>query len=75
MDNLALVEKLIKETLPDAQVRVEDMTGTRDHLEIFVVSEAFRGKMLLQQHRMVMDILKDALAGPVHAVKLNTKTP
>lgn len=75
MDNLALVEKLIKETLPDAQVRVEDMTGTRDHLEIFVVSEAFRGKMLLQQHRLVMDILKDALAGPVHAVKLNTKTP
>ncbi len=74
MDNLALVESLIKSQLTDAKIQVSDMTGTRDHLEITVASDAFKGKMLLQQHRMIMDILKEALAGPVHAVKLNTMT-
>ena len=73
-DNLVLVSQLIKSSLADAQVEVSDMTGTRDHLEITIASDAFKGKMLLQQHRLVMDILKDALAGPVHAVKLKTMT-
>lgn len=74
MDNFELVKKLITEKLSDASVEVADMTGTRDHLEIKVQSSAFSGKSLLQQHQMVMDILRDALAGPVHAVKLKTST-
>jgi stress-induced morphogen len=74
MDNLTLVADLIKAQLTDAKVQVSDMTGTRDHLEITIASDAFKGKMLLQQHRMIMDILKEALSGPVHAVKLNTMT-
>ncbi|MBY0517424.1 MAG: BolA family transcriptional regulator [Bacteriovoracaceae bacterium] len=74
MDNFLLVENLIKTQLTDAKVEVTDMTGTMDHLEITIASDAFKGKMLLQQHRMIMDILKDALAGPVHAVKLKTMT-
>ena len=74
MDNLDLVKKLITEKLNDAVVEVSDMTGTRDHLEIKVASDAFTGKSLLQQHQMVMDILRDALAGPVHAVNLKTST-
>jgi stress-induced morphogen len=74
MDNLSLVKDLICQKLPDAQVEVSDMTGTLDHLEITVWSDAFKGKMLLQQHRMIMDILKEALSGPVHAVKIKTHT-
>ena len=73
-DNLKLVSDLIKAQLTDAKVDVVDMTGTRDHLEITIASDAFKGKMLLQQHRMIMDILTEALAGPVHAVKLKTMT-
>ena len=73
-DNLELVSNLIRAQLTDAKVEVVDMTGTRDHLEITIASDAFQGKMLLQQHRLIMDILKEALAGPVHAVKLNTMT-
>ena len=74
MDNFQLVENLIKDKLTDAVVEINDMTGTMDHLEISIWSDHFKGKMLLQQHRLIMDILKEALAGPVHAVKLNTKT-
>ncbi len=73
-DNLKLVADLITAQLTDAKVEVTDMTGTQDHLAISIASDAFKGKMLLQQHRLIMDILKDALAGPVHAVKLTTMT-
>jgi stress-induced morphogen len=74
MDNFQLVKNLITEKLTDAIVEVHDMTGTMDHLEISIWSDHFKGKMLLQQHRLIMDILKEPLSGPVHAVKLNTKT-
>jgi stress-induced morphogen len=68
------VEKIIKDGLPDAQVFVEDMTGTRDHLAITVVSDAFEGKLLFEQHRILMGLLKDELQNRIHAVKLETFT-
>ena len=74
MDNLAAVKKLIAEKLPQSTVEVSDMTGTSDHLEILVASDLFAGKTLLQQHQMVMDVLRESLSGPVHAVKLKTMT-
>ena len=68
------VEDIIKAGLPDAHVMVEDMTGTRDHLAITVVSDAFEGKMLFQQHQLLMTLLKDELKTRIHAVKLETFT-
>lgn len=74
MSDFKFVEDLIKNNLPDASVFVEDMTGTRDHLAITVVSDAFEGKMLFQQHQLLMNILKDELNSRIHAVKLQTYT-
>jgi stress-induced morphogen len=68
------VEDIIKEGIPDATVMVEDMTGTRDHLAITVVSDAFKGKLLIEQHQMLMDLLKEELKSRIHAVKLQTYT-
>lgn len=74
MSDFKFVEDIIKAGLPDAQVIVEDMTGTRDHLDITVVSDAFKGKMLFEQHQMLMTLLKDELKQRIHAVKLQTYT-
>ncbi len=68
------VEEIIKQGIPDATVMVEDMTGTRDHLAITVVSDAFKGKLLIEQHQMLMDLLKEELKSRIHAVKLQTYT-
>ena len=68
------VEDIIKNGIPDATVMVEDMTGTRDHLAITVVSDAFKGKLLIEQHQMLMDLLKEELKNRIHAVKLQTYT-
>ena len=49
----AMIERLIKESLPDAQVSIEDLRGDGDHYAAHVVSGAFRGKSRVQQHQMV----------------------
>lgn len=74
MSEFQYVEDIIKAGLPDAQVMVEDMTGTKDHLAITVVSDAFKGKLLFEQHQILMTLLKDELNARIHAVKLQTYT-
>lgn len=73
-NHFEFVETIIKAGLPDAEVMVEDMTGTRDHLAITVISDAFEGKMLFQQHQLLMTLLKEELKTRIHAVKLETYT-
>lgn len=73
MDFNALAD-FIKTQLPDAEVTVTDLTGTRDHLGLQIISDAFEGKALLEQHRVIMDILKEKLKSEIHAVQLKTMT-
>lgn len=49
--------------------------GSESHFKVTVVSTEFNGKMLVARHRMLNQLLKDELAGPVHALSLNTLTP
>ena len=70
-----IVKELIIDSIKDAEVEIIDLTGTRDHLGIKVISDEFKGKLLLQQHRMVMNILKEKIKGDeIHAVQLKTLT-
>jgi stress-induced morphogen len=64
---------LIVARLPDAQVSVVDRTGTMDHFNVTVRSQAFRDKPKIDQHRLVLSALKAALGdGRIHAVELKT---
>ena len=64
---------LIRLDLPDADVTIRDRTGTHDHFNVTVRSNAFAGKTLIAQHQLVYRALKAALAdGRVHAVELTT---
>jgi stress-induced morphogen len=69
------IERLIKASLPDAQVTIEDLAGDGDHYAATVVSEAFRGKSQVQQHQMVYAALKGNMGGVLHALALKTKVP
>jgi stress-induced morphogen len=65
--------KLIRAEIPDAQVEIVDRTGTMDHFNVTVRSQAFSGKTLIEQHQLVYGALKGALKdGRVHAVELKT---
>ncbi len=69
------VERLLKDSFPDAEVSLEDLTGTKDHYQATIVSTAFSGKNPVQQHQLVYKALGEAMNGPIHALALKTFTP
>jgi stress-induced morphogen len=74
MNPLEEVKQLIESSIEDAVVKVGDLTGTQDHLNIFVASNEFKGKLLIDQHQIIMDILKESLKEKIHAVQIKTMT-
>jgi stress-induced morphogen len=73
--NPADIEARIKAALPDAEVSLEDLTGTRDHWKARIVSAAFAGKSLMERHRMINAALASELKGPIHALTMDTLSP
>jgi stress-induced morphogen len=69
------IENLIKNALPDAEIRIDDLRGDGDHYLANVVSSAFVGKSRVQQHQMVYDALQGRMGGELHALALQTSTP
>jgi stress-induced morphogen len=69
------IERMIKESFPDARVSIDDLAGDGDHYAATVVSEAFRGKSRVEQHKMVYDALRGRIGGELHALALNTQVP
>ena len=69
------VERLIKEGLPDATVRIEDLRGDGDHYAAYVESRAFAGKTRIEQHQMVYKALSGQMGGALHALALRTSVP
>ncbi|MFZ4565885.1 MAG: BolA/IbaG family iron-sulfur metabolism protein [Prochlorococcaceae cyanobacterium] len=66
----------IRRQLPDAAVTVEDLTGGGDHLQVSVVSEAFRDLSRVRQHQLVYGALQEELASEaIHALALRTSCP
>ena len=65
---------LIRATLPDAEVQVWDRTGTMDHFDVLIRSNAFAGKSLLDRHRLVEKAVKPAREdGRIHALAIRTE--
>jgi stress-induced morphogen len=71
----ALIERLIREGLPDARVSIEDLRGDGDHYAATVVSRAFIGKSRVQQHQMVYQALRGRMGNELHALALQTSAP
>lgn len=69
------IEKMIKEAIPDAEVKIRDLAGDGDHYAAEVVSEAFKGKTRVQQHQMVYNALQGNMGGVLHALALQTSAP
>jgi acid stress-induced BolA-like protein IbaG/YrbA len=70
------VSEMIKTSLPDAEVAVEDLTGGGDHYQVTVVSSQFEGLTLVKQHQLVYGAVRDAMSSEaIHALALKTYTP
>ena len=68
------IEMLIKDSIPESKVIIEDLRGDGDHYSATVISKTFIGKNKIQQHKMVYDSLKGRMGRELHALMLKTKT-
>ena len=67
------IEKLIKESIPDAEIIIEDLAGDENHYSATIKSKVFCGKSKIDQHKMVYKALKGKMGNELHALSLNTK--
>lgn len=85
-----ILEKLGAGLSPDAVELVDDSArhaghhheggmdakpGGESHFNLVIVSDAFEGLGRLQRQRRVLDLLREELAGPVHALSVRALTP
>ena len=69
------IESLIKQSIPNAVVKIEDLRGDGDHYAAYVEAEAFAGKSRVQQHQMVYAALQGKMGNELHALMLQTGVP
>ena len=70
------IKSTLSKGLPVSVVETQDLTGGGDHWQVIIVSPAFEGKGLVEQHRMVNEVLKEPLADQrIHALSLKTYSP
>ena len=69
------MERMIREAIPDAEVKLEDLRGDGDHYAAMVVSATFKGKTRVQQHQIVYQALGGRMGNELHALALQTGVP
>ena len=68
-----IIEELIKNSIPDAKVIIEDLRGDGDHYSATIISKTFEGKSKIEQHKMVYNSLEGKMGKELHALMLKTK--
>jgi len=71
--NLKEIERLIKESIPDASVEIQDLAGDGNHYSATVSSSTFVGKSKIEQHKIVYASLKGKMGNELHALAIKTK--
>jgi len=69
------IERLIKASIPDAEVEIVDLAGDGDHYSAKVLSRTFIGLTRVQQHQRVYAALGGRMGGELHALQLQTAAP
>jgi stress-induced morphogen len=75
MPNAQEIKQRIEAAIPGAHAEVEDWTGGGDHFRATVTAQAFAGRSLIEQHKLVYEVFGEEIGGPIHALSLHTKSP
>ena len=66
------IKSLIKKSIPDAEIILQDLAGDENHYSATIKSKIFSGKSKLEQHKLVYKALKGKMGNELHALALNT---
>ena len=67
------IENLIKESIPDAEIVINDLAGDENHYSATIKSKIFKGKSKIEQHKIVYKSLKGKMGNELHALAIKTK--
>tara|TARA_A100001011_G_scaffold169616_1_gene178568 strand:+ start:361 stop:603 length:243 start_codon:yes stop_codon:yes gene_type:complete len=70
------IENLLKESFPEASIRIDDLAGDGNHYAATIIAKEFKGLNRVKQHQLVYTALKgkmDGSQGELHALALTTK--
>ena len=67
-----IIESLIKQSIPDAEINIQDTAGDENHYSATIKSSIFSGKTKVEQHKIVYKALKGKMGNELHALALNT---
>ena len=68
----SLIKKLIKDSIPDADISIVDLAGDENHYSATIKSKIFNGKSKIEQHKLVYKALNGKMGNELHALALNT---
>jgi stress-induced morphogen len=74
MEPMQLRQRL-QQHFPDLKCHIVDLTGTKDHYELHIATESFRGKTPLAAHRLVYAALGSDVGQAIHALSIKTYLP
>ena len=66
------IKTLIKESIPDAEIDIQDLAGDENHYSATIKSKVFAGKSKIDQHKLVYKALKGKMGNELHALQINT---
>ena len=67
------IKDLIKESIPDAEITIQDLAGDENHYSATIKSKIFNGKSKIEQHKIVYNSLKGKMGNELHALSISTK--
>ena len=66
------LRNLIKTSMPDAEITIQDLAGDENHYSATIKSKIFIGKSKIEQHKLVYKALNGKMGKELHALALNT---
>ena len=66
------IKSLIKKSIPDAEIVIEDTAGDENHYSATIKSKIFIGKTMVEQHKLVYKALDGKMGNELHALALTT---
>ena len=63
---------ILKSSMPDAKIHIEDMRGDENHYHATIKSSKFKNLNRIQQHQLVYKALGNKMGTTLHALKLTT---
>jgi len=74
------IKRKLELAFPGSKVEVVDTSAGHEehnssgaHMAVLVIWKGFEGKSLIEQHKMVYDVLKEELKEQIHALNVKTK--